>query len=80
MLIGGLDDGLKTRIARALQRTGIRVQGDDHAFRGTHPDNLCNRGRRRKGVQLELPGPLRGGPQEATLVDAIRGVLFSLSA
>lgn len=78
VLIGGLDDRLKTRITRALQRVGIGVQGDGHAFRGMHPHNICNRGRSKQGVQLELPNPLRGGPLEAAFIDAVRSVLLAL--
>ena len=67
-------------MARALHAAGVAVTTEGHRYAGRHPDNICNRGRRGAGVQLELTGRLRGGPQEAVFVDTVRAVLASLAA
>ncbi len=77
VLLGGLDGGLQQRIALALAAAGVATLTDGHRYPGRHPDNLCNRGRTRRGAQLELTGRLRGGPLQATLVDAVRAVLHA---
>lgn len=78
VLLGGLDHALKDRLAAALHAAGVAVVAHGHRFPATHPDNICNRGRRSAGVQLELTGRLRGGPQEALLVGTVRAVLAGL--
>lgn len=75
VLIGGLDRALKDRLADALTAAGLRALREGHRFPATRADNICNRGRRHAGVQLELTGRLRGGPQQAALVAAVRSVL-----
>jgi phage replication-related protein YjqB (UPF0714/DUF867 family) len=60
LFVGGLDTALGERIAATLSRHPF----DAHtvtagALRGIHPENLCNRGRRRCGVQLEMSFGLR---------------------
>jgi len=55
--VGGLDrDGLE-RIKTELAAAGFSVSDDETG--GTNPDNLCNRGRNRRGVQLEISRRLR---------------------
>jgi phage replication-related protein YjqB (UPF0714/DUF867 family) len=80
VLIGGLDTGLKNRVAEALRQAGLRVDMDGHRFRAEDPSNICNRGRSNKGVQLELSRPLRGSANEPRVVQAIRTVLLSVHA
>ena len=75
VLVGGLDAPLKALLADALRARGLAVVLDGHPFPARRPDNICNRGRRRAGVQLELSGQLRGGPQEAALVAEVRCAL-----
>jgi phage replication-related protein YjqB (UPF0714/DUF867 family) len=79
VLLGGLDVALKARLAAALGAAGVPVLTGAHRFPARHPDNICNRGRRRVGVQLELTGRLRGGPLEPAFVAAVRAVLQPLS-
>jgi len=56
--VGGLDEELKEKVFRALEKAGFRVREHEH-FRGRNPVNLCNRGRCGRGVQLELGAGLR---------------------
>lgn len=72
VLIGGLDDRLKSVIESQLADAGIAVNGDRHRFQGTHEKNICNRGQRKMGVQLEFSDGLRGAPEEAAAIEAVR--------
>ncbi|KAA1179395.1 replication protein [Rhizobium tropici] len=59
--IGGLDTSLRDGIVRALRLNGFaaaaRVKGE--ALAGASAANICNRGRRQAGVQLEIPRGVR---------------------
>jgi phage replication-related protein YjqB (UPF0714/DUF867 family) len=75
--IGGLDRVLRDRMAYELGREGFEARTEGHLFPATGDENICNRGRRGQGVQLELPRSLRDllrkNPQiMATFVEALR--------
>jgi phage replication-related protein YjqB (UPF0714/DUF867 family) len=55
----GLDKMLKKVIAKELVSRGIIVVKGHGGFKGLHPDNICNRGANKKGVQLEITRGLR---------------------
>ena len=57
--IGGLDDELCNGIASHLGRAGFQAATEGHEFPALGLANICNRGRRKKGVQLEIPRCLR---------------------
>ena len=57
--IGGLDRVLRDRMAYELAQDGFEARTDGHLFPATGVENICNRGRRGQGVQLELPRSLR---------------------
>ena len=57
--IGGLDRALRDRMTHELARDGFEARSDGHPFPATGAENICNRGRRGQGVQLELPRSLR---------------------
>ncbi len=78
VLLGGLDRPLKTQIARAIASTGMEPLLAGHPYRAVHPYNICNRGRRGAGVQIELTSGLRSGRAWQAIVTAIRSVLLSL--
>ncbi|MGH8502714.1 MAG: poly-gamma-glutamate hydrolase family protein [Gammaproteobacteria bacterium] len=78
VLMGGLDYGLKTQLAGRLKKIGVEVETHGHRYPATDPDNICNRGKLAKGVQLELTPRLRSNAVERGLVDAVRSVLLSL--
>jgi phage replication-related protein YjqB (UPF0714/DUF867 family) len=79
VVIGGLDEPLKDRIGVALRAAGIAVLTDGLRFQARDPQNICNRGRRGMGVQLELSNRLRGGLQEPAFVDAVGTALRRLA-
>jgi phage replication-related protein YjqB (UPF0714/DUF867 family) len=80
VLLGGLDHELRAELADSLRKAGVIVETDGHRYPATDPNNICNRGRLKKGVQLELSARLRGGTAEKGFVNSVRSVLLSLGA
>jgi phage replication-related protein YjqB (UPF0714/DUF867 family) len=78
VLLGGLNEPLKRKVAQALAKIGLSYLTDGHRFPGTDPRNICNRGRSGKGVQLELSEGLRKAGDWSGLARAVRGVLGNL--
>jgi phage replication-related protein YjqB (UPF0714/DUF867 family) len=78
VLLGGLNDRLKQRVAQALAQSGFSCLTDGHRFPGRDPRNICNRGRSGQGVQLELSDGLRKAGDWAALAGAVRTVLEKL--
>src|SRR6516164_796655 len=77
-LLGGLDLGLKKMIADAIAAVGIEPHLVGHPYHAVHPRNICNRGRRGAGVQIELTSALRLRNSNRGIVSAIRAVLQGL--
>ncbi|MFN3348778.1 poly-gamma-glutamate hydrolase family protein [Pseudorhodoplanes sp.] len=57
--LGGLQTRLRERLRKSLTEAGFAARFDAQRYPGTHPSNICNRGRSGRGVQLELPRHLR---------------------
>ena len=59
--VGGLHEPLRDSIARKLSVAGVdtKIVGDGHPLAGRDLQNICNRGRRGAGVQLEMPARIR---------------------
>ena len=58
--IGGLDIALKGEIRDALTQAGFNTGEHDHPeLQGINKYNICNRGKKGEGVQLELSSGLR---------------------
>jgi phage replication-related protein YjqB (UPF0714/DUF867 family) len=74
-LLGGRDEALKAALAAALRDAGLDVETDGHRFPGLHPDNVCNRGRSGRGVQLELSDRLRDADLRGPVAAAVRAAL-----
>ena len=80
VLLGGRDRELGVAIAAALEAEGVKCHLDGHKFYGTDASNICNRGRSRAGVQLELTSALRKSPDALSgVVRAVRNVLLRLA-
>lgn len=77
-LLGGLDHALRRQIGKAIAASGIEARLAGHRYRGVHPQNICNRGRRGAGVQVELTSALRLERTNHGIVTAIRSVLLRL--
>jgi phage replication-related protein YjqB (UPF0714/DUF867 family) len=78
VLLGGLDAELKETVCTAITAAGIEARLDGHRFRAVNPRNICNRGRRGAGVQLELTSALRLVESNRALVNALRAVLLAV--
>jgi phage replication-related protein YjqB (UPF0714/DUF867 family) len=70
--MGGLDQDLRDSIGDYLHAIGV-VTGshDDPDLQGLHRNNICNRGRRGMGVQLEISYGLRSALIQATPPEAV---------
>jgi len=77
-LLGGLDIDLKALIHEAIGSAGIDASLTGHPFPAVDPRNICNRGRRGAGVQVELTSALRLEKSDDAIVTAIRSVLLAL--
>ena len=80
VVLGGRDKALGVENATALGAEGVYCKLDGHKFFGTDASNICNRGRSRAGVQLELTPALRKSPEAvAGVVRAVRNYLLRLA-
>ncbi|MFC7440197.1 poly-gamma-glutamate hydrolase family protein [Laceyella putida] len=57
--VGGLDNEWRQRIKESLAKRGFVAADPPLHLGGKEPENIVNRGRRKKGVQLELTTALR---------------------
>jgi phage replication-related protein YjqB (UPF0714/DUF867 family) len=75
VLMGGLDTPLLDELATALSACGINVSTSGHRFPAREPRNICNRGRRAKGVQVELTRAFRNGAHVPLFVSVFQRIL-----
>ncbi len=61
VMVGGLDDGLRSEIQRQLEAAGFQTRLPSEGLTGTDPMNICNRGKLGRGVQLEISRKVRDG-------------------
>lgn len=80
VLIGGLDADLANELQASITDAGVVCHVEGHAFPATNPNNICNRGRRKVGVQLELSLELRQSPNRHRVEAAVREVLLQRAA
>ncbi|HUL20880.1 MAG TPA: poly-gamma-glutamate hydrolase family protein [Thermodesulfobacteriota bacterium] len=59
VMTGGLHTDLRLEIERQLQAAGFQTRFPTEGLMGTDPLNICNRGRRGQGVQLEASRKVR---------------------
>jgi len=80
VLLGGRDRVLARHIAQALDVEGVQAKLDGHKFTGTARTNICNQGKSKVGVQLELTKALRRSPDSlARVVRAVRRALMEVA-
>jgi len=82
VLVGGLHIELKDFIVFNLQKNGFyALPADGTAFEATNPQNICNRGYQKRGVQLEISRPLRDRLNDDPILKAefVFGIRRSLS-
>jgi len=59
IMIGGLNKELCNKIRRNLEHLGYSTRSSQKGLGGRDPNNICNLGRQRCGVQLEISQKLR---------------------
>jgi phage replication-related protein YjqB (UPF0714/DUF867 family) len=74
--LGGLDVELKARLAAKLTAAGLPAHTEGHRYLGHNPLNICNRGQRGRGVQLELTRDFREPAARKVIAPLIREVLL----
>lgn len=78
VFLGGLDTALKDLIHGEMRAAGFPVLADGHPYPALHELNICNRGARRRGVQIEITQSLRHPPAALAVAATIRRVLDSI--
>ena len=76
--IGGLDEELIEILISELSSVGIFPKLSEK-FSGKSPDNICNRGLTKKGVQFELSLQFRTGVRVPLFVKSVRSALYEVS-
>ena len=59
VMVGGLNESLRSEIARKLEGAGFQTRVPIEGLTGTDPQNICNRGKSKQGVQLEVSRKVR---------------------
>ena len=60
ILIGGLDIINRALLAESLEKAGFKIDNTPPPeLSGSKPNNICNRGKSKKGIQLELDSTVR---------------------
>jgi phage replication-related protein YjqB (UPF0714/DUF867 family) len=59
VMIGGLNESLRSEIAQQLEEVRFQTRSPIEGLAGTDPMNVCNRGKSRRGVQLEISRKVR---------------------
>lgn len=78
IFIGGLDIKTKNKLANNFNKTNICVHTENHKYPGKNPNNICNRGLTKQGVQIELTDPLRKTNMKTVVINTIRNTLLTL--
>lgn len=79
ILLGGRDLEKRSELLKALEANNFPVEIALPPLAGMHTDNLCNRGRHGKGIQIEISAPLRSSFDKSDpKMKAFCGVIRSL--
>jgi phage replication-related protein YjqB (UPF0714/DUF867 family) len=73
--VGGLDDELTTLLTARLTKAGLPAHSSGHKYPGRNPLNICNRGARARGVQLEFTLDLRTPAARAVIAPIVRSAV-----
>jgi phage replication-related protein YjqB (UPF0714/DUF867 family) len=79
IFVGGLDVDLSGLLSIGLETEGYVVVSEGHRYPGRHPFNICNRGLRKKGAQLEITYDLRAPENHASIARAVRSAIAEFS-
>jgi phage replication-related protein YjqB (UPF0714/DUF867 family) len=73
--VGGLDDELAALLTARLQAEGLPVAATGHKYPGRNSLNICNRGARARGAQLEFTADLRSPSERTRIAPLVRSAL-----
>lgn len=73
--VGGLDTELTAVLTARLIEAGLPASAEGHKYPGRNPRNICNRGARQRGAQLELTSDLRGPSTRSLIASIARGAI-----
>jgi phage replication-related protein YjqB (UPF0714/DUF867 family) len=73
--VGGLDSELKALLTAKLKEAGLPASAEGHAYMGRNPLNICNRGARGRGAQIELTRDFREPAWRRRIAPLIRQAL-----
>ena len=73
--VGGLDVELKALLTAKLVDAGFPATSDNHPYMGLNPLNICNRGSRGRGAQIELTRDFRDPAHRKQIAALIRETL-----
>ncbi len=59
VMVGGLNEGLRSKIVTQLEAASFRTRPPAEGLMGSDPTNICNRGKLKQGVQLEVSRRVR---------------------
>ncbi len=59
VMVGGLNESLRSKIVTQLEATSFRTRPPAEGLLGNDPMNICNRGKLKQGVQLEISRKIR---------------------
>jgi phage replication-related protein YjqB (UPF0714/DUF867 family) len=76
--VGGLDAELAAALAMRFSLAGLPVETESQKYPGRHPLNICNRGTRARGAQLEITYDLRVGGARSAIASAVRSAIAAL--
>jgi phage replication-related protein YjqB (UPF0714/DUF867 family) len=75
VFVGGLDTKLVACLTEALVAAGYPACSQGHAFPAVHPQNICNRGSRGAGAQLELTVEFRSTTHRGRISQVVRDAI-----
>lgn len=73
--VGGLDRAFARSLTDALAAAHYPSGSEGHPYPAVHPENICNRGRRGVGVQLEFTADLRHQRHREPLARIVRDAI-----
>lgn len=73
--LGGLDRELKALLTSKLSGAGFPATSDNHPYMGRNPLNICNRGSRGRGAQIELTRDFREPVHRRHIASLVREAL-----
>lgn len=73
--VGGRDDELTTLLSARLEAAGLPIAATGHKYPGRNPLNICNRGARARGAQLEFTLGLRTPSARKLIAPVVRGAI-----